>query len=96
MKREIVNLYQHPDALEPLCGDCVDAVRTYTPQQRSRRLWLPVDPGICTRCAERPPLDLAWMRQNTSTRHGVCTQIVKSTDPTLPMLVFVYGVAVRR
>jgi hypothetical protein len=47
-------------------------------------------------CAERPPLDLAWMRQNTSVRHGVCTQVVKSTDPTMPSLVFVYGVPDRR
>lgn len=96
MKREIVNLYQHPNAPEPLCGDCVDAVRTYTPQQRRRRLWLPVDPGVCTRCATRPPLDTAYIRANTSIRDGICTQIVKSSDPSLPSLVFVYPAAVRR
>lgn len=89
-------LYQHPNSELALCSTCVDAVRDYTPQQRLRRLWLRVDDGECVRCAALPPLDLAWMRQNTSVRHGVCTQVVKSTDPTMPSLVFVYGVPEQR
>ena len=83
----MTELYQHPNSEQALCEQCVKDTMNYSAGMRLRD-WMQVEDGKCGRCAAMPELDHEFIRANTSVRDGVCTQVIKSTDPKMPMLVF--------
>lgn len=91
----MTELYQHPNSEQALCEQCVKDTMNYSAGMRLRD-WMQVEDGKCGRCAAMPELDHEFIRANTSVRDGVCTQVIKSTDPKMPMLVFSYGVPAPR
>jgi hypothetical protein len=92
----MTELYQHANSEQALCEQCVKDTMNYSAGMRLRD-WMQVEDGECGRCAAMPKIDRALLRQNTSIRHGICTQTIGDpNDPTRPSLTISYGVPAPR